>query len=63
MIVIDVFCRREVLKKWKTRLGSAATYRALIEVFCNAGKIGYADGVCDLLKPPCELTSTLCKLK
>ena len=42
--------RREVLSKWKSRLGSAATYRALVEVFIKAGKADYADAVCYLFK-------------
>ena len=43
-------CRREALSKWKSGLGKAATYKALIEVFFNAGKVDYADAVCDLFK-------------
>ena len=35
---------------WKFRLGSGATYRALIEVFFKAGRLDYADAVCSLLK-------------
>jgi pentatricopeptide repeat protein len=42
--------RREALGLWKSRLGSGATYRALIEVFFKAGRLDYADAVCDLLK-------------
>ena len=34
---------------WKYRLGSAATYKALIEVFMKAGRMDYAEFVCDLL--------------
>jgi pentatricopeptide repeat protein len=41
--------RREALGIWKSRLGSGATYRALIEVFFKAGRLDYADAVCDLL--------------
>ena len=44
--------RRETLKKWKSTLGSAATYRALIEVFFKAGKVDYADAVCHLFNDP-----------
>ena len=33
---------------WKSGLGSKATYKALINVFVNAGKQDYADVVCDL---------------
>ena len=36
--------------KWKSGLGKAATYRALIEVFFSAGKVDYADAICDLFK-------------
>ena len=42
--------RREALGIWKSRLGSGATYRALIEVFFKAGRLEYADAVCSLLK-------------
>jgi pentatricopeptide repeat protein len=49
MIVYDDD-RREALVVWKSRLGSGATYRALIEVFFKAGRLDYADAVCDLLK-------------
>lgn len=45
-------CRREALRQWKSGLGKAATYRALIEVFFNSGKVDYADAVCDLFKDP-----------
>ena len=41
--------RREALGIWKSRLGSGATYRALIEVFFKAGRLDYADAVCSLL--------------
>ena len=37
----------------KSGLGNAATYRALIEVFFNAGKVDYADAMCiNLFKDP-----------
>ena len=42
--------RREALDTWKSRLGREATYRALIEVFVKAGRLDYADAVCDILK-------------
>ena len=42
--------RREALSIWKSRLGSAATYKALIEVFMKAGRRDYAEIVCSLLK-------------
>ena len=48
MIVYDDD-RREALGIWKSRLGSGATYRALIEVFFKAGRLDYADAVCSLL--------------
>ena len=49
MIVYDDD-RREALGIWKSRLGSGATYRALVEVFFKAGRLDYADAVCFLLK-------------
>lgn len=39
--IITVF-RREALKKWKERLGSAATYGRLINLFQHAGYANYA---------------------
>lgn len=42
--------RREALSKWKSKLGKAATYRALIEVFFKAGEVNSADAVCYLFK-------------
>ena len=42
--------RREALSIWKSRLGSLATYRALIEVFYEANELTYADYVCQLLE-------------
>ena len=42
--------RREALNLWKSRLGGAATYKALIEVFVKAGRLDYAEFVCGLLK-------------
>ena len=35
---------------WKSRLGSRATYRALIEVFFKAGRLDYAEFVSGLFK-------------
>ena len=48
--------RREALGIWKSRLGREATYRALIEVFFRAGRLDYADAVCDILKEISEST-------
>ena len=42
--------RREALSRWKSGLGKAATYRALIQIFLQAGKVDYAEFVCDLFK-------------
>lgn len=44
------------MSKWKDNLGKEATYRALIEVFFKAGKVNYADAVCDLFKDPSKYT-------
>ena len=35
--------------KWKSGLGRKATYRALVEVFFQAGELTYAYEVCSLL--------------
>ena len=47
---MEVYQRREALNLWKRRLGSAATYKAMIEVFIKAGTPEYAEFVCGLLK-------------
>ena len=44
-----MYDRREALGTWKSRLGSGATYRALIEVFFKAGRLDYAEFVSRLL--------------
>ena len=42
--------RREALQKWKSRLGAAATPRALITAFLDAGADAkYVDVVCNVL--------------
>ena len=35
---------------WKCRLGSAGTYKSLIQGFMNAGRLDYAKFVCSILK-------------
>ena len=50
--------RREALNMWKSKLGKAATYRALVEVFYKAGRLDYADHVCSLLR---DESATPCK--
>ena len=42
--------RGEALSRWKSGLGKAATYKALIQIFLQAGKVDYAEFVCDLFK-------------
>ena len=46
--IIPAF-RREVLKTWKRKLGSGATYNDLIKAFQQAGYEGYAEVVKGLL--------------
>ena len=41
--------RKKALSMWKNRLGSGATYRALIEAFHNAGRVDLAKFVCELI--------------
>lgn len=58
--------RRQALTMWKTSLGERATYRALIEVFVNAGYPAYADNVCSLFKtegPGCAWVWSKCKIR
>ena len=44
------------MNKWKSRLGSAATYRALMEVFVKAGRMDLAESVVQILKEGAEVT-------
>ena len=48
-------CRRELLNKWKSGLGSKATYRALMEVFVKAGRIDLAESIVKILKEEAEV--------
>jgi F0F1-type ATP synthase epsilon subunit len=52
-------CRREALSKWKSGLGSAATYRALMVVFVKAGRMDCAKNVVQILKEGAETTDEL----
>ena len=51
-------CRREALSKWKSGLGSEATYRALMEVFVQAGRMDCAKNVVEILKGGAEITES-----
>ena len=44
------------MSKWKSGLGSAATYRALMEVFVKAGRMVLAENVAEILKEGAEVT-------
>ena len=44
------------MNKWKSGLGSAATYRALMEVFVKAGRMVLAESVVESLKEGAEVT-------
>ncbi len=44
-------CRREALRRWKTRQGPRATYRNLLELFVKAG---HPEAVCKVLRNKCE---------
>ena len=44
-----LYHRRAALSQWKSRLGSRATYKVLIETFLSADKMDLADFVCELL--------------
>lgn len=43
---------------WKSGLGSQATYRALMEVFVRAGRLGCAKSVVEILREGAEATDT-----
>ena len=43
------------MSKWKSGLGSAATYRALMEVFVKAGRMDCAKNVVEILKEGAEI--------
>lgn len=45
-----IYRRREALSMWKSRLGSQATYRTLMEVFIKAGRPDYAKTIVEILK-------------
>ena len=44
------------MSKWKSGRGSAATYRALMEVFVKAGRKDLAESVAEILKEGAEMT-------
>ena len=44
------------MSKWKSGLGRAATYRALMEVFVKAGRIDLAESIAEILKEGAEVT-------
>ena len=44
------------MTQWKSGLGSAATYRALLEVFVKADRMDCAKNVAEILKEGAELT-------
>ena len=44
------------MNKWKSGRGSAATYRALMEVFVKAGRMVLAESVVEILKEGAEMT-------
>ena len=44
------------MTKWKSGLGSAATYRVLMEVFIKAGRMVLAESVVEILKEGAEMT-------
>ena len=43
-------CRREILRRWKSKQGLGATYRNLMEIFEKAGHEQCAKALCDALK-------------
>ena len=47
------------MSKWKSGLGSAATYKALMEVFVKARRMDLAESVVEILKEGAEVTDEL----
>ena len=41
---------------WKSRLGSQAAYKALMEVFVKAGKVDCAETIVEILSEGTEMT-------
>ena len=44
------------MSEWKSGLGSAATYRALLEVFIKVGRTKLAESVVEILKEGAVVT-------
>ena len=52
------------MRTWKSRIGYLATYKASIEVFIKAGKVAYADFMCDFLfRDTANMLKLVVKLK
>ena len=57
LVVVSLTCRREALSTWKLRLGSKATYMALMKIFVDTGRVDCAETIVDIMKEGAEITS------
>ena len=55
---VSIHRRRDALSTWKSRLGSQATYRALVEIFVKAGRVDCAEAIVEILKEGAETPIT-----
>ena len=51
-------CRREALRRWKSKQAHKATYGNLLELFVKAGHTQCAEAVCEVLRKKCKSIST-----
>jgi hypothetical protein len=43
-------CRREALRRWKSKQGLRATYGNLLELFVEAGHTQCAEAICEVIR-------------
>ena len=48
-VIIVFTCRRQVLKTWKSKSMLEATYRNLLQLFCEANHCDCTEAVCKVL--------------
>ena len=54
-LVLIYLCRREALRRWKSKQGLRATYGNLLELCVNAGHSMCAEAVCQVLRNRCSI--------
>ena len=53
-----IVCRREALRRWKSKQAHKATYGNLLELFVKAGHTQCTEAVCEVLRKKCKSIST-----